>query len=209
MRLLALSAALFALPPFHSAIRPLAPAERAQLTGEFWRAGCPVPLSSLRVLAVSHWDFARNLQTGQLVVNRTAAASLARVFRQLYVLRFPIRHMQFADFYGPKSGRPRDNDVTESFECRKAVPSPCGSGTGHWSMHAYGLAVDVNPIENPYTGCGRTRTRASIPYLNRSRIRRGMVTAAVVRAFASVGWGWGGSWSGSTKDYMHFSSSGH
>jgi hypothetical protein len=209
VRLLALSAALFALPPFHSAIRPLAPAERAQLTGEFWRAGCPVPLSSLRVLAVSHWDFARNLQTGQLVVNRTAAASLARVFRQLYVLRFPIRHMQFADFYGPKSGRPRDNDVTESFECRKAVPSPCGSGTGHWSMHAYGLAVDVNPIENPYTGCGRTRTRASIPYLNRSRIRRGMVTAAVVRAFASVGWGWGGSWSGSTKDYMHFSSSGH
>ena len=209
MRLFALSAALFALPPFHSAIRPLAPAERAQLTGEFWHVGCPVPLSSLRVLTVSHWDFVGSVQTGQLVVNRSAAAPLARVFRQLYVLRFPIRHMQFADYYGPKSGRPRDNDVTESFECRRAVPSPCGSGTGHWSMHAYGLAVDLDPIENPYTGCGRTRTRASIPYLNRSRIRRGMVTPAVVRAFGSIGWGWGGSWSGSTKDYMHFSSSGH
>ena len=209
MRLFALSAALFALPPFHSAIRPLAPAERAQLTGEFWHVGCPVPLSSLRVLTVSHWDFAGGVQTGQLVVNRSAAAPLARVFRQLYVLRFPIRHMQFADYYGPKSGRPRDNDVTESFECRRAVPSPCGSGTGHWSMHAYGLAVDLDPIENPYTGCGRTRTRASIPYLNRSRIRRGMVTAAVVRAFASIGWGWGGSWAGSTKDYMHFSATGH
>jgi uncharacterized protein YjlB len=89
------------------------------------------------------------------------------------------------------------------------VPSPCGSGTGNWSQHAYGLAVDINPIENPYTGCGRTRERASIPYLNRSRIRPGMVTAAVVRAFRSIGWGWGGSWSGSTKDYMHFSSTGH
>ena len=207
MRLLALSAALFALPPFHSAIRPLAPAERAQLTGEFWHVGCPVPLSSLRVLTVSHWDFAGSVQTGQLVVNRSAAAPLARVFRQLYVLRFPIRHMQFADYYGPKSGRPRDNDVTESFECRRAVPSPCGSGTGHWSMHAYGLAVDLDPIENPYTGCGRTRTRASIPYLNRSRIRRGMVTAAVVRAFASIGWGWGGR-RRSGKDYQHFSASG-
>jgi hypothetical protein len=209
MRLLALSAALFSLPPFHSAIRPLAPAERAQLNGEFWHAGCPVPLSSLRLLTVSQWDFAGNVQTGQLVVNRGAAAPLLRVFRQLYVLRFPIRHMHFADYYGPKRSRPRDNDVSESFECRRAVPSPCGSGTGHWSMHAYGLAVDLNPIENPYTGCGRTRQRASIPYLNRSKIRRGMVTAAVVRAFASIGWGWGGSWSGSTKDYMHFSSTGH
>ena len=88
------------------------------------------------------------------------------------------------------------------------MPSPCGSGTGNWSQHAYGLAVDINPIENPYTGCGRTRERASIPYLNRSRIRPGMVTAAVVRAFRSIGWGWAGSWSGSTKDYMHFSSTG-
>jgi hypothetical protein len=209
MRIFALSALLLSLPPFHSAIRPLAPAERAQLNGEFWHAGCPVPLSSLRLLTVSQWDFAGDVQTGQLVVNRGAAAPLARVFRQLYVLRFPIRHMHFADYYGPKRSRPRDNDVSESFECRRAVPSPCGSGTGHWSMHAYGLAVDLNPIENPYTGCGRTRQRASIPYLNRSKIRRGMVTAAAVRAFASIGWGWGGSWIGSTKDYMHFSSTGH
>jgi hypothetical protein len=209
VRVLTLSALVFALPPFHSAIRPLAPAERAQLSGEFWHAGCPVALSSLRLLTVSHWDFAGNAQTGALVVNRSAAAPLARVFAQLYRLRFPIRHMSFADFYGPKSGRPRDGDVSESFECRRAVPSPCGSGTGNWSQHAYGLAVDLNPIENPYTGCGRTRQRASIPYLNRSKIRRGMVTASVVRAFGSIGWGWGGSWSGSTKDYMHFSSTGH
>ena len=209
MRIFALSALLFTLPPFHSAIRPLAPAERAQLNGEFWHVGCPVPPSSLRVLTVSYWDFAGSVQTGELVVNRRAAAPLTRVFRRLYGSRFPIRHMTLADYYGPKSGRPRDNDVSEGFECRRAVPSPCGSGTGNWSMHAYGLAVDVNPIENPYTGCGRTRQRASIPYLNRSRIRPGMVTAAVVRAFASIGWGWGGSWSGSTKDYMHFSATGH
>jgi D-alanyl-D-alanine carboxypeptidase len=209
VRVLTLSALVFVLPPFHSAIRPLAPAERAQLNGEFWHAGCPVALSSLRLLTVSHWDFAGSAQTGALVVNRSVAAPLVRVFAQLYRTRFPIRHMSFADFYGPKSGRPRDGDVSESFECRRAVPSPCGSGTGNWSQHAYGLAVDLNPIENPYTGCGRTRERASIPYLNRSKVRRGMVTVSAVRAFGSIGWGWGGSWSGSTKDYMHFSSSGH
>jgi hypothetical protein len=209
VRFLALSALVLGLPPFHSASRPLAPPERAQLTGEFWHAGCPVPLSSLSLLTVSHWDFAGNVQTGQLVVNRRAVAPLARVLRWLYGMRFPIRHMAFSDYYGPKVGRPRDGDVSEGFECRRAVPSPCGSGTGNWSQHAYGLAVDINPIENPYAGCGRTRERASIPYLNRSRVRPGMVTAAVVRAFRSIGWGWGGSWSGSTKDYMHFSASGH
>jgi hypothetical protein len=209
MRILALAAVLLAAPPFASAIKPLAPAQRAQLEAQFWHEGCPVQLSDLRLLKISYWDFDGNRQIGELVVNRRAAAPLATVFRRLYRLRFPIRHMRFADFYGPKSMQPADGDVTESFECRRAVPSPCGNGTGSWSQHAFGLAVDVNPIENPYTGCGRTRERASIPYLNRSRIRRGMVTPAVVRAFRSIGWGWGGSWAGSTKDYMHFSSSGH
>jgi hypothetical protein len=209
MRIASLVAMLLAAPPFTSAIHPLASAQRTQLEGRFWHAGCPVQLSDLRLLKVSYWDFDGNRQIGELVVNRRAAAPLATVFRQLYLLRFPIRHLRFADFYGPKSVQPADGDVSESFECRRAVPSPCGSGTGGWSQHAFGLAVDLNPIENPYTGCGRTRERASIPYLSRTKIRRGMVTPAVVRAFRSIGWGWGGSWAGSTKDYMHFSSSGH
>jgi hypothetical protein len=209
VRILALASMLLASPPFHSAIQPLAPSQRAQLEGRFWHSGCPVPLSGVRVLTVSYWDFDGNRQTGELVVNARAAAPLATVFRQLYRLHFPIRHLRFADMYGPKRGRPADRDITGSFECRRAVPSPCGSGTGSWSQHAFGLAVDLNPIENPYTGCGRTREPTSVPYLNRSRIRRGMVTPAVVSAFRSIGWGWGGSWAGSTKDYMHFSSSGH
>jgi hypothetical protein len=209
MRILALPVLLLALPPFHSAIQPLTPAQRAQLGGQFWHVGCPVPLSGLRLLTVSYWDFEGNVNKGELVVNRRAAAPLAKVFRQLYRLRFPIRHMGFVDAYGPSRSQPADRDISGSFECRRAVPSPCGSGTGNWSQHAFGLAVDLNPIENPYTGCGRTRERSSLPYLNRGKIRRGMVTPPVVRAFRSIGWGWGGSWAGSTKDYMHFSSSGH
>lgn len=209
MTAVVLSALLLALPPFHSAIEPLTPSQKAQLGTQFWHPGCPVSLSQLRVLSVSHWDFDGNVQTGQLVVNQRAAAPLAKVFRQLYRLRFPIRHLRFLDAYGPKRNQPSDGDISGSFECRRAVPSPCGSGTGNWSQHAFGLAVDLNPIENPYTGCGRTRERASLPYLNRARLRRGMVTPGVVRAFRSIGWGWGGSWAGSTKDYMHFSSTGH
>jgi D-alanyl-D-alanine carboxypeptidase len=196
--------------PYRAAIQPLPAPLRAQLTGRFWRPGCPVPLSRLRLLTVSHWGFDGEVQTGQLVVNRDVAAPLARVFRRLYSLRFPIRHMRLDDAYGPKSARPADGDVSGSFECREAVPSPCTGGTrsGSWSNHAYGHAVDLNPVENPYVGCGRTRDRASARFMDRSRLRKGMVTPAVVRAFRSIGWGWGGDWTGRTKDYMHFSTTG-
>jgi D-alanyl-D-alanine carboxypeptidase len=206
-----LAVLLVAVQPFHSSVAPLSPSLRAQLDGPYWRNGCPVSMSNLRVLTVRHWDWNGRTTTGQLIVNRRAAWPLARVFRRLYELRFRIRHMRLSDAYGPESGKPADDDISGSFECRQAVPSPCsgGKGTGSWSMHSFGLAVDLNPIENPYVGCGRVSHRTSIPYLNRSRLRRGMVTPSVVRAFASIGWGWGGAWTGNTQDYMHFSSTGH
>ena len=164
-----------------------------------------------QIVQTSDKEQRRRSHTGQLVVNRRAAGPLARAFRSLYARRFPIRHMRFADYYGPVRGRPTGGDTTASFECRQAVPSPCtgGSGTGTWSMHAYGLAVDLNPRENPYVGCGMSRDPAAQSYRNRSHRRPGMVGSHAVRAFAAVGWGWGGAWSGNTKDYMHFSANGH
>jgi hypothetical protein len=212
LRVVALPAVLLALAPYHSSIEPLPQPVKAQLKArDFWHQGCPVPLSGLRLLTVSHRDFAGQVHNGQLVVNKSAARPLARVFRKLYRLHFPIRHMRLADAYGPRRDRPPDGDVSGSFECREAVPSPCtgGRGTGSWSMHAYGLAVDINPRENPYVGCGQSRDPAAKRYRDRSHHRPGMVTPRAVDAFRSIGWGWGGSWTGNTKDYMHFSSSGH
>jgi hypothetical protein len=209
---LARPAVLLALAPFHSSVRPLPQPMRAQLEQRgFWHRGCPVALSDLRLLTVSHRGFDGRTHTGQLVVNRTAAGPLAEAFRRLYRRGFPIRHMRFADFYGARADRPTDGDVTASFECRQAVPSPCtgGRGTGTWSMHAYGLAVDVNPRENPYVGCGQSRDPTARAYRNRSNRRRGMVGPGAVAAFGAIGWGWGGAWAGNTKDYMHFSANGH
>ena len=213
---LAVPAAMLALaaapPPFESSSEPLPQAVKTELKQEgFYRSSCPVKLAGLRLLTVTHWDFQGRSTQGQLVVNAAAAGKLATVFHKLYALHFPIRHLQLADMYGPVKGRPKDTDVSGSFDCRQAVPSPCsgGTGTGTWSMHAYGLAVDVNPVENPYVGCGQSRDPRAKPYFDRSRHRKGMVTQKSIAAFRSVGWGWGGSWTGSTKDYMHFSSTGH
>jgi hypothetical protein len=202
---------LVALAPFHSSVKPLPDPVRAQLKESgHWRQGCPAALSQLRLLTVTYRGFDGRDHTGRLVVNKNAAR-LTEVFRQLYRLHFPIHHLGLAEMYGPSRDRPRDADVSGSFECRQAVPSPCtgGRGTGSWSMHAFGLAVDLNPVENPYVGCGQSRDPRTSRYFDRTLHRRGMVTARVVKAFAAIGWGWGGSWTGNTKDYMHFSSTGH
>ena len=208
LRILAIPLALVAFHGYESSVKPLpAPLERS-LDGRFWQPGCPVALTDLRLLTVTHWGFDGREHTGQLVVNRDSARELATVFKKLHALEFPIRHLRLDDMYGPKRARPADGDISGSFHCRRAVPSPCGSGSGNWSNHAYGHAIDLNPNENPYVGCGAVYDPRSRPYVDRSRLRKGMVTPAVVRAFASIGWGWGGAWTGDTKDYMHFSTTG-
>ena len=211
---LALPLALLSVQAFHASSQPLTPTVKEQIiASDHWRPNCPVPLSGLRLVSLTYWGWDGKPHTGRLVVNARVVPQVETIFRKLYAMRFPIRHMLPSDTYGRAGQLPRDGDVTASMECRQAVASPCNgykvTGTGHWSMHAYGEAIDVNPVENPYVGCGMTRDKTALSYLDRSRVRKGMVTPAVVAIFRSVGWGWGGSWTGSTKDYMHFSVNGH
>ena len=115
-RVVALPALLLAFAPFHSSIKPLPQPVRAQLkTGGFWHRGCPVAFTQLRLLTVDHWGFDGRSHRGHIVVNRAVAAPLRTVFERLYALRFPIRKLDPVDLNG---------DVTASFECRNAAPSP-------------------------------------------------------------------------------------
>jgi hypothetical protein len=199
---------LGASPPaagFHARIAPLSPAMRARMTGVSWHRGCPVPLAGLRLVTLSYHGFDGRVHSGRLVANADAAPSLVAVFRRLFAAGFPIRRMEPIDAYGGDDFRSIEADNTSAFNCR-----PVSGGTG-WSQHAYGRAIDVDPIENPYvSAAGTTEHRASRPYLDRSLRRPGMAYAggALVSAFAAQGWGWGGSWSGA-KDYQHFSATGH
>ena len=192
-------------------IAPLTKAQKHDLLRSHeWHAGCPVWLPQLRVVTYRYHGFDHKLHLGQIVVNRKVARPVAKAFRKLRRMRFPIRDGSFLSTYGPHPDP--SGDVTASYECRQAAASPCTgkARTGTWSMHAYGEAIDVNPRENPYVGCGMTRDKTALSYLKRSNVRPGMVTPRIYRrTFGSIGWGWGGSWSGSTKDYMHFSINGH
>ena len=205
-------AAALSVQAFHATSSPLtATAKHELIASKHYYAKCPVPLSGLRILTLTYYGWDGKAHTGQLITNASSVAPLTTVFRRLYAMRFPIHHMKLTDAYGPVSEWPKDLDVTYSFSCRQAVPSPCsgGSGTGSWSMHAYGEAIDINPVENPYVGCGQTRDKTAVSFMKRTPLRKGMVTPAVYAVFRSAGWGWGGSWYGNTKDYMHFSANGH
>jgi len=193
-----------AAPPFHGTVSPLGPQLRARMTGVSWHAGCPVPLSGLRLVTLSYWGFDGRVHTGRLVVNAAQARPVLRAFRRLYSERFPIRRMRLVDDYGGDDYRSIEADNTSAFNCRTAT------GSSRWSEHAYGRAIDVNPIENPYVSGGRTSHPASRPYLDRSRLRPGMAYpgGVMVLAFRAVGWSWGGFWTGGVKDYQHFSASG-
>jgi D-alanyl-D-alanine carboxypeptidase len=208
------AAAAFAVPAatpapastsgFRATVSPISATMRARMTGVSWHPGCPVSLGQLRVLTLTYWGFDDRSHAGRLVVNADVAASVVSAFHRLYDARFPIRRMQPVDDYGGSDFRSIEADNTSAFNCRAAT------GSTHWSEHAYGHALDVDPIENPYVDSGQTSHAASRVYLDRSRHRPGMAYpgGVLVQAFAAVGWGWGGSWSGSVHDYQHFSLSG-
>ncbi len=169
-----------------------------------WRPGCPVAIEDLRLLSVDHWGFDGRVHRGELVVHRDQAGRVLHVMGQLFEARFPIERMQLVDVYGGDDDRSMAANNTSAFNCRSV-----SGRAGVWSQHSYGWAVDINPVQNPYVSGGRVSPPAGAVYADRSLRRPGMIHAgdAVVRAFASIGWGWGGNW-GSAKDYQHFSATG-
>lgn len=197
------AAAAEGLAPFRADVRMISAAERADMTPSVWRPGCPVGPSALRHVSLSFVGFDGRARRGALVVHNDAARDVVTAFRALYRARVPIRRMRPIQAYGGDDFASIEADNTSAFNCRAAT------GSSRWSEHAYGRAIDINPIENPYVSGGSTSHRASVPYLDRSPARPGMAVEgrALVRAFDAVGWGWGGRWS-SIKDYQHFSASG-
>jgi hypothetical protein len=192
-------------PSFFGHVEEIDAKLQARMSGVSWHRGCPIGFAGLRLVIARHWGFDGRPHRGRLVVNRDAAAAMLSTMRRLYRLGFPIRRMRLVDAYGADDHRSMAADNTSAFNCRFVAGSP-----GVWSEHAYGRAIDVNPIENPYvTASGYVSPPAGASYADRSRHRKGMIHrhGPVVRAFASAGWEWGGNWPW-PRDYQHFSATG-
>jgi D-alanyl-D-alanine carboxypeptidase len=170
-----------------------------------WHAGCPVGIGDLRLITMTYWGMDHRPHDGRLVVNADSASKIVKVFHKLYDERYPIRRMELVDKYKGSDFASIEADNTSAFNCRNAT------GASSWSQHAYGHAVDLNTCENPYVHPnGHIEHPRCVKYGNRKRKDPGVVHSGdkVVKAFASIGWGWGGSWGG-PWDYQHFSATGH
>jgi hypothetical protein len=188
-------------PPFVAKVEHVT---RADLRWS-WRPGCPVGPSELRRIRLSYVGFDGASHAGEIIVNARVTAEVTAVFRQLYRARFPIRSITPVDVFHGSDLRSAAADNTSGFNCRAAV----APGPKQWSMHAYGEAIDVNTVENPYLEEGIVYPSNAKAFVNRAIARPGMavVGGVLVRAFAAVGWSWGGRWSPS-PDFQHFSTNG-
>ncbi|AFM15670.1 hypothetical protein Mycch_0855 [Mycolicibacterium chubuense NBB4] len=180
-----------------AAVEPVTAAD----LGATWHAGCPLPPEQLRRVDLDYWGFDGRTHRGELVVNEDLTAEVITVFEQLYQLRYPIEKMQTPDHYpGAEDELSMRDNNTSAFNCR-GIP-----GTDNWSLHAYGHAVDLNPLINPYIDSrGEHQPANAGPWLDRSRTDPGVLHDGdpVVRAFTARGWRWGGHWR-TPLDYQHF-----
>ena len=187
---------------FHAEVTKIPKDIAKRMRGVSWHEGCPVPMKRLRLIRLNYWGFDKEVHDGKLVVNKRQAHNMVEVFSKLFKKRFPIKRMKLVDAYDADDGRSMRHNNTSAFNCRFVA------GTDHWSEHAYGRAIDINPVQNPYVRSdGSVSPKKGARYADRSQDLPGMIHAGggVVRAFSGVGWGWGGYWS-SAKDYQHFSS---
>ena len=185
---------------FRSSVRPLAGEPLARST---WQEDCPVPAEDLRYLTLSFIGFDGLPHTGELIVHSDYAVQIVGIFEELFNERFPIEEMRIVeqrDTVPPHFG---DTNNTSAFVCRTVT------GGSRFSEHASGLAIDINPFQNPYVKRQVVIPALSRSFDDRSWQRTGMIQpqSSVVAAFARIGWKWGGNWN-SLKDYQHFSHNG-
>ena len=169
--------------------------------GATWRPECPVAPTALRRVDLDYLGFDGGTHRGQLVVNEDVVDDVIAIFTDLTRLRYPIEKMRTVENYPDAEDElsMRDNN-TSAFNCR---PLP---GSDSWSMHAYGRAIDINPLVNPYIdAAGNLEPSTAERYLDRSRDDLGLLHDgdAAVRVFTDRGWRWGGDWS-NPIDYQHF-----
>jgi len=189
---------------FAWSVTTLGPTRRtAMIRSGSWSPRCPVALDDLRLVSLTYWGFDGRPHVGRLVVNRDAVTAIVGALRRLYRMRFPIRRMVPVDAYGASDERSMEADNTSAFNGRFVA------GSSVWSQHAFGRAIDVDPLENPEIRDGKIYPTTAGRYADRALGLPGMIVAGgpVVRAFSAVGWSWGGSWH-SPRDFQHFSATG-
>lgn len=187
-------------PPPATAGATVAPVTADEL-GATWRPGCPVEPGQLRRVGVDYVGFDGQTHRGDLIVHEDLVHDVIAVFDQLRRLGYPIEKIRTVDHYAAADDAlSMEDNNTSAFNCR-SIP-----GSNTWSPHAYGRAIDLNPLINPCLyASGYFEPQNAQPYLDRSHTDPGLLHNGdpAVHAFTDRGWRWGGEWT-APLDYQHF-----
>ena len=175
-----------------------------RMQGKSYPAGCTVNRDDLRRVSVLHIDFQGHTQQGEIICHKAIANDLCEIFQELYRQRYPIERIRPIDDFDADDERSMQANNTSCF-CYRVV-----SGSKKLSAHARGLAIDLNPLYNPYVkrrsnGTLIIQPKTGRPYTNRARTFKYKITHRdlAYRLFVQHGFTWGGDWH-SLKDYQHF-----
>ena len=185
------------VPVFESS--PIPPEVEARMRGVSYPEGAEIKMDDLRYLKLSYIDFDGSPQVGEMVCNKAIASDLVDIFRALYEAQYPIRSIRLIDDFDGDDDASMRADNTSCFNYRKKV------GVRELSKHALGLAVDVNPFENPYVRPSRIRPAEAKTFADRTKDFPHKIDKndLCYKLFRAHGFSWGGTWR-SVQDYQHF-----
>lgn len=165
-----------------------------------WKKECPIAISDLSLLEVRHYNFSNQILNGQLIVLGSLAEDVINIFKELFILKFPIHSIKLINEFDGDDELSMAANNSSCFNFRTIL------GTDLLSMHSYGAAIDINPLQNPYIiqpPSDNIFPKNGLEFLDRNNIRAGMVEP-IVEIFNKYGFTeWGGNWR-TPIDYHHF-----
>lgn len=171
----------------------------SRIKGKSYKEGCTVPLDELRYLTVAHYDGEGNVKQGEIICNRAIAEDLADIFRNLFEERYPIESIRLIDEFDADDVKSMQANNTSCFNFRTIA------GSKKLSKHSLGMAIDINPLYNPYVKGAVVSPAEGKPYADRKASFPYKIDEndLLYREFTAHGFTWGGNWK-SLKDYQHF-----
>lgn len=179
---------------------PLSENVTKRITGSSYKENDEIKIEDLVYVQITHWGFDDKEHIGDIIINKKLADEVVEIFIELYEAKFPIEKIKIIDEYDANDKLSMLDNNTSAFCYREMVGSK-----SKLSKHSYGIAIDINPVQNPYVKNNIVLPESSKTYLDRSNIRKGMIVEGDIchDAFKRRGWTWGGEWN-SLKDYQHF-----